>query len=154
MQLNFQPLDVFTERTFGGSPVAVFPDSAHLPTDLMQQIAREMNLSETVFLGFPETQEGTARVRIFTPGVEVPFAGHPTIGAAVFLAGLVAQRKANRVTLVLEEKIGPVPVEVLFEDKHPTFAQFTTAVLPEYRPSPYSATELACLLYTSDAADE
>ncbi|MEE2906164.1 MAG: PhzF family phenazine biosynthesis protein [Gemmatimonadota bacterium] len=146
MQLNFQTLDVFTERTFGGNPVAVFPDSAHLPTDLMQQIAREMNLSETVFLGFPETQEGTARVRIFTPGVEVPFAGHPTIGAAVFLAGLVAQRKANRVTLVLEEKIGPVPVDVLFDDKHPTFAQFTTAVLPEYRPSPYSATELAAMV--------
>ena len=103
MQLHFHTFDVFTERTFGGNPLAVFPDAAHLPTDLMQHIAREMNLSETVFLGFPETKEGTARVRIFTPGVEVPFAGHPTIGSAVFLASLIAQPEENRVTLVLEE---------------------------------------------------
>ena len=146
MQLHFHTLDVFTERTFGGNPLAVFPDAAHLSTDLMQHIAREMNLSETVFLGFPETKEGAARVRIFTPGVEVPFAGHPTIGTAVFLASLLAQPEENRVTLVLEENIGLVPVDVLFEDSHPTFAQFTTAMLPEYRPSPHSATELAAMV--------
>ena len=75
-------LDVFTDRTFGGNPLGVFPDAAHLPSDLMQRIAKEMNLSETVFLGPAETEEGTARVRIFTPGREVPFAGHPTVSIA------------------------------------------------------------------------
>ena len=83
MELDFKTLDVFTEETFGGNPLGVFPDAAHLPAELMQKVAREMNLAETVFLGPPETPEGTARVRIFTPEVEVPFAGHPTVGAAM-----------------------------------------------------------------------
>ena len=86
MELPFHTLDVFTESTFGGNPLGLFPNAIHLPTDLMQRIAREMNLSETVFLGPPETDQGTARVRIFTPTVEVPFAGHPTVGTAIFIA--------------------------------------------------------------------
>jgi trans-2,3-dihydro-3-hydroxyanthranilate isomerase len=88
MNLPFQTLDVFTEEIFGGNPLGLFTDATHLPTELMQRIALEMHLSETVFLGPPETPEGTARVRIFTPGREVPFAGHPTVGSAIFLAAL------------------------------------------------------------------
>ena len=144
MELPFHTLDVFTDRTFGGNPLGVFPHTAHLPTELMQRIAREMNLSETVFLGPPETPEGTARVRIFTPAVEVPFAGHPTVGTAIFLAGRLREPSAAATTaLVLEENVGPVPVEVRFENGSPVFARFTTALLPEHRPSPYSAAELA-----------
>ena len=75
MKLPFYTLDVFTDRTFGGNPLAVFPNATHLPSELMQRIALEMNLSETVFIGPPETEAGTARVRIFTPRQEVPFAG-------------------------------------------------------------------------------
>jgi trans-2,3-dihydro-3-hydroxyanthranilate isomerase len=153
MDLPFHTLDVFTDRVFGGNPLGVFPDAAHLPTDLMQRVAREMNLSETVFLGPPETPGGTARVRIFTPGREVPFAGHPTVGTAVWLAARAAESGAipqgvdrsgtGSITLVLEENVGPVPVVVRFERGTPVFARFTTAVLPEHRPSPHGVAELA-----------
>ncbi|HSH75480.1 MAG TPA: PhzF family phenazine biosynthesis protein [Longimicrobiales bacterium] len=149
MELPFHTLDVFTDRVFGGNPLAVFPDATHLPTDLMQRIAREMNLSETVFLGPPETGDATARVRIFTPAVEVPFAGHPTIGAAVFLAGRREHDQdagSDRVTLRLEENVGPIPVEVRYEGERPVFARFTTAVLPEHRPCPHALAELASLV--------
>jgi len=144
MDLPFHTLDVFTDRTFGGNPLGVFPDAAHLPSDLMQMIAREMNLSETVFLGPPETGEGDARVRIFTPAREVPFAGHPTVGAAIFLASRLPEHPDHGlVTLVLEENVGPVPVEIRFESGQPVFARFTTAMLPEHRPSPWRADDLA-----------
>ncbi len=149
MELAFHTLDVFTDRTFGGNPLGVFPDAAHLPAGLMQRIAREMNLSETVFLGPPETADGTARVRIFTPAVEVPFAGHPTVGTAVFLASRDPSRAASTdvdLTLVLEENVGAVPVEVRLTTEGPAFARFTTAVLPEHRPSPHSSADLAAMV--------
>ena len=143
MDLPFLTLDVFTDVTFGGNPLGVFPDAAHLPSSLMQRIAREMNLSESVFLGPPESG-GTARVRIFTPGIEVPFAGHPTVGTAVYVASLLddAPDSGTR-TVVLEENVGPLPVDVRFEDGDPVFARFTTAVLPEHRPSSVPDADLA-----------
>jgi len=158
MELSFHTLDVFTDRIFGGNPLGVFPDAAHLPTPTMQRIAREMNLSETVFLGPPETAAGTARVRIFTPGVEVPFAGHPTVGTAIFLAAEEAAATAGAgstgrggapdrtVTLVLEENVGPVPVDVRLEGGRPVFARFTTAIPPEHRPSPHTEGDLAAMV--------
>ena len=147
MELPFHTLDVFTDRTFGGNPLGVFPDAGHLPTGLMQRIAREMNLSETVFLGPPETPEGHARVRIFTPAVEVPFAGHPTVGAAIHLAGSLEGRpRDGEITLVLEENVGPVPVVVRFQGARPEFARFTTAILPEHRPSPHAREELSAMV--------
>lgn len=143
MDLRFHTLDVFTDRTFGGNPLGVFLDATHLPGDLMQRIAREMNLSETVFLGPPEG-DGDARVRIFTPGREVPFAGHPTVGSAIFLASALDDTPTQGTrTLVLEENVGAVPVDVHFVDGDPVSARFTTAVLPEYHPSPLSLPELA-----------
>ncbi len=166
MDLPFHTLDVFTDRTFGGNPLGVFPDASHLPTDLMQRVAREMNLSETVFLGPAETPAGAARVRIFTPGREVPFAGHPTVGTAMWLASRKAESGASiegldsdgsgSVTLVLEENVGPVPVVVRFEEGAPVFARFTTAVLPEHRPSPHGIAELAAMvgLEASDIGGE
>lgn len=147
MKLPFHTLDVFTDRTFGGNPLGVYPDSAHLPTARMRQIAREMNLSETVFLGPPETPEGSARVRIFTPEREVPFAGHPTVGTAIYLASGMADRPQDgEVTLVLEENVGLVPVVVRFESGQPVFARFTTAILPEHRPSPHASDVLASMV--------
>jgi len=168
MDLSYHTLDVFTTRTFGGNPLAVFPDTAHLPSELMQRIALEMNLSETVFLGPPESDRGTARVRIFTPGREVPFAGHPTVGTAIFLAARGARDAGDRldevgapldtvgdrldakgngsVHLILEENVGPVPVDVRVEDGRPVFAMFTTAVLPEHRPSPHTVVDLAAMI--------
>jgi trans-2,3-dihydro-3-hydroxyanthranilate isomerase len=148
MRLPFYTLDVFTAHTFGGNALGVFPDALHLPTGSMQRIAGEMNLSETVFLGPPETAEGSARVRIFTPRVELPFAGHPTVGTAIFLAGRLPAPAAPRevARLVLEEAVGPVPVSVRFENGRPVFAQFTTAQLPEHRRSPYSPADLAAMV--------
>lgn len=81
--------DVFTDRPFGGNPLAIVPNATDLPEDKLQDIAREFNYSETVFL-YPPDRGGVAKLRIFTPTMEVPFAGHPTIGTAVMLgeAGL------------------------------------------------------------------
>lgn len=146
MDLPFLTLDVFTDHTFGGNPLGVFPDAAHLPSDLMQRIAREMNLSETVFLGPPESG-GDARVRIFTPGKEVPFAGHPTVGSSIYVATTLDHAPTDGTrTVVLEENVGHVPVEVRFHDGEPVSARFTTAVLPEHRPSPLPDADLARLV--------
>jgi trans-2,3-dihydro-3-hydroxyanthranilate isomerase len=146
MELPYFTLDVFTDHTFGGNPLGVFPDTADLPSDLMQRVAREMNLSESVFLGPPE-HDGDARVRIFTPGVEVPFAGHPTVGTAIYLASLLEDPPTEgTLTLHLEENVGLVPVDVRFSDGEPTFARFTPAVLPEHRPSPVAPADLARMI--------
>jgi trans-2,3-dihydro-3-hydroxyanthranilate isomerase len=117
---SFVQVDVFTDRIFGGNPLAVFPDGEGLSTEEMQSIAREMNLSETTFL-FPPTQSGChAKVRIFTPGVELPFAGHPTVGTAYVLA-TIGRLPAGATDVVLEEGIGPVPVKIEGELANPDF---------------------------------
>src|SRR6185369_14325216 len=106
----FVQVDVFTDRLFGGNPLAVFLDARGLEDGEMQAIARENNLSETTFV-LPATRpDCAARVRIFSPSRELPFAGHPTLGTAWVLAtrGRLA---AGAARLALEEGIGPVPVE-------------------------------------------
>jgi trans-2,3-dihydro-3-hydroxyanthranilate isomerase len=84
--LKFYQADVFTSQPFGGNPVAVIPDAQGLSDDLLQQIAREMNLSETVFVFPPTDPAAVVRLRIFTPTQEVPFAGHPVLGTFFILA--------------------------------------------------------------------
>ena len=106
MHRRFVTLDVFTSTPFAGNPLAVILDSAGLDTAAMQQIAREFNLSETVFVFPPENQGSRAALRIFTPANELPFAGHPTVGTAVLLARIDG---AGNHRFTLEEKIGPVP---------------------------------------------
>ena len=88
MEYQFYTADVFTQQTFGGNPLAVFPQAQGLSTWQMQKIAGEINYSETVFVLPPETAEGTRRLRIFTPKAELPFAGHPTVGTAYVLASI------------------------------------------------------------------
>lgn len=82
---SYTILDVFTDTPLQGNPVAVFEDGAGLSTEVMQRTARELNLSETVFVFAPDGQEEDARVRIFTPAAELPFAGHPVLGTAFVL---------------------------------------------------------------------
>jgi len=108
---RYRVVDVFTERPLEGNPLAVFPDAAGISGDLMQRIARELNLSETVFVLPAENPEHAAALRIFTPARELVFAGHPTVGAAFVLLeeGAVPQGQEQ---FLLEEKIGPVPVRV------------------------------------------
>lgn len=98
--------DVFTDRALAGNPVAVFTDGRGLDSELMQALARETNLSETVFV-LPAEQGGHARIRIFTPAVEVPFAGHPTLGSAFVLAGPL-----QLLEIRLETGGGVVPVRL------------------------------------------
>jgi len=83
--LRYVVADVFTDTPLAGNPVAVFTDARGLEADEMQRLARELNLSETVFV-LPSETDGHARIRIFSPGVELPFAGHPTLGTAFVLA--------------------------------------------------------------------
>ena len=136
--------DVFTDQPFGGNQLAVFPDARGIPEHRLQDVAREFNLSETAFVYPPEDTRHTRRVRIFTPGVELPFAGHPTVGTAHVLAAIGDLRLDGDVTrIVLEERVGPVPVTVRAERGHPTFCQLSVARLPEEGPPPPSNEALA-----------
>lgn len=133
MRLKFHTLDVFTDKRFGGNPLAVVLDADGLDTDRMQTIAREFNLSETVFVLRPQNPMHSARVRIFTPAAELPFAGHPTVGTAALLAELRGpDLGANQdAIIVLEETIGTVRVGVRFRPGHAVFAEFDAPKLPE-----------------------
>jgi trans-2,3-dihydro-3-hydroxyanthranilate isomerase len=113
MQLKFDTLDVFTGKRFGGNPLAVVRDADALSTEQMQAITREFNLSETIFVMKPEDPGNTAKVRIFFPGGEMPFAGHPTLGCAILLAEMKHKPGcAFETEIRLEEVAGLVPVKV------------------------------------------
>src|SRR2546423_3067670 len=127
--LRYEIVDVFTDRPFTGNPLAVVFGGDALSGDQMQALAREFNLSETVFVLPPTTGEATYRLRIFTPGAELPFAGHPSVGAAVtqlraglFKAGdVVQERGAGLLPIVVS---GPRPAPL-------------TGREPAARPEPY-----------------
>ncbi|HKO15936.1 MAG TPA: PhzF family phenazine biosynthesis protein [Gemmatimonadaceae bacterium] len=148
MHFRYLTADVFTDRPFGGNPLAVFPDAAGIPAELMPQIAREFNYSETTFVLPPSNPKHTRRVRIFTPGGELGFAGHPTVGTAHVLAtiGAVELTGTGETSIVFEEGVGPVPVTVRGEPGHPTFAQLSVAKLPEIGPPPPRSADLAAML--------
>ena len=111
MEYKFYQVDVFTRDPFGGNPLAVFPDAAGLSDSSMLQIAREMNISETIFV-FPAEWSGVDfEVRIFTPGKEIPFGGHPIIGTAHVLH-LAGKRGGDPHLMRLGTKIGPIEVTV------------------------------------------
>ena len=130
MQLTFHTLDVFTNRRFGGNPLAVVLGADALTTEQMQTITREFNLSETIFVMKPEDPANTAKVRIFFPGGEMPFAGHPTVGCAVLLAEMKYKTGCSFETEIrLEENAGLVPVKVSRIGDHPR-AQFIAPVVP------------------------
>ncbi len=117
--IKFYQADVFTSQPFGGNPVAVIPDADGLTDDQLQQIAREMNLSETVFVFPPTDPAAVARLRIFTPTQEIPFAGHPVLGTFFILAELGIIPTKQPVTHVMQEcNIGLFPVEIQMEDGH------------------------------------
>ena len=111
--VNFFQADVFTAEPFGGNPVAVVPDADGLTDDQLQQIAREMNLSETVFVFPPTDPAAVVRLRIFTPSQEIPFAGHPVLGTFFILAELGLITLKEPVTRVMQEcNIGLFAVEL------------------------------------------
>ncbi|MGE0700066.1 MAG: PhzF family phenazine biosynthesis protein [Hyphomicrobiaceae bacterium] len=132
MRLKFHTLDVFTTSRFGGNPLAVVHDADALDGKAMQAVAREFNLSETVFVLKPANGAHSARIRIFTPMAELPFAGHPTVGTGILLAQLrAASLGGSRSALIaLEEEIGIVRVGVRLRDGEAPFAEFDAPRLP------------------------
>jgi len=147
MVLDFYTLDVFTEQRLAGNPLAVVLAADALDEKRMQAIAREFNLAETVFVMKPASPAHSARVRIFTPVKELPFAGHPTIGAAVLLAELRTPGAGERDALiVLEEAVGIVRAAVRLRDGVPSHAEFDVPKLPFDAGSPPPVERLAAAL--------
>ena len=126
MRRRYHVLDVFTDTALAGNPLAVVLDGEGLDAATMRAVAREFNLSETVFVGPPRDPINSARLRIFTPTMELPFAGHPTIGTAVLLAELNAGDLLARqdVGLVLEEGIGAISCSVRHRRGEAAHARF------------------------------
>ena len=141
----FHTCDVFTDRRFGGNPLAVVHDADGLSDPQMQAIAREFNYSETVFVLPPSEPGHAARVRIFTPAHELPFAGHPTVGTAFVLGG-TSPRLAGAAQLVLQEGVGPVSVDLEWDAGSLKRCVFTAPRLPEPGPKPPRRDELAAML--------
>ncbi len=130
MRYTFHTLDVFTNRRFCGNPLAVVLGADALSTEQMQTITKEFNLSETIFVMKPEDAANTAKVRIFFPGGEMAFAGHPTVGCAILLAEQKYKPGCSfETTILLEENAGLVPVKVSRIGEVPR-AQFTVPVVP------------------------
>jgi trans-2,3-dihydro-3-hydroxyanthranilate isomerase len=126
-------LDVFTDQPLQGNPLAVVLDAEGLDDAAMQAIAREFNLAETVFVFPPDDPVNSARIRIFTPMRELPFAGHPTVGTAILLAEQKAHAQLGGagILIALEEKIGLVKVEVARRPNRGVRGVFSLPVLPQ-----------------------
>ncbi len=131
MPRRFVTLDVFTREPLAGNPLAIVQDAEGLDTAAMQRIAREFNLSETVFVLAPADARHRARLRIFTPGRELPFAGHPTVGAAVWLALDGPNNDVSARAFGLEEEIGVVSCIVETDGERAGYARFRLPRLPE-----------------------
>jgi trans-2,3-dihydro-3-hydroxyanthranilate isomerase len=132
MDLVYYVVDVFTATPLLGNALAVFPDASGVDSTTMQRIARELNLSETTFILPQESSNGRTRVRIFTPGAELQFAGHPTIGTAFVMRthGIVPPSAKS---FILQENVGDVAVRV--DDGHEPYIWLTTPpieMLAEY----------------------
>lgn len=144
---RFLTADIFTDTPFGGNQLAVFPDARGIPEGRLSDITREFNFSETTFVYPPEDPRHTRRVRIFTPGAELPFAGHPTVGTAHVLAAIGEIPLTSDLTnIVFEEGVGPMRVSIRSEGGRPVFAQFTTAELPRVAAAASDPATLAAVL--------
>ena len=146
-QRRYAIVDVFTDRPFGGNPLAVVLDAEGLSDAQMQALAREFNYSETSFVLPPRDPRHHAEVRIFTPGQELPFAGHPNVGTA-YVLGHEAGNDALE-TFLFEEKAGIVPVRLLRDDAQIVVgAELTAPAALERRPGITPAVAAACLSLT------
>jgi trans-2,3-dihydro-3-hydroxyanthranilate isomerase len=147
LQRRYITVDVFTDRAFGGNPLAVVLDAEGLSTEQMQAIATEFNYSETTFVLPPRDKAHDAEVRIFTVRHEIPFAGHPNVGTAFVLA---SRAKTPPARLLFEEKAGLVPVEISSAGGKVANAELT-APQPLKRLTQVSAEEVAACLSLSAA---
>lgn len=126
---QFHTENVFTRDRFSGNPLAIVLAADHLSDTQMQVLAREFNLPETIFVQRPDDKKNTAKVRIFTPEYELPFAGHPTIGCAIFLNRQQHTGEDNNKQILLEEVAGLVAVDVVCRAGE-TNAELTAPVIP------------------------
>ena len=139
--------DVFTDAPFKGNQLAVFPDARGIPEHRLLDVTREFNYSETTFVYPADDAAHTRRVRIFAPGAEVPFAGHPTVGTAHVLATIGEFGLTGDLTrIVFEEGVGPVPVVIRSSNGVPVSAQLSVARLPERGPVAASREAIAATL--------
>jgi trans-2,3-dihydro-3-hydroxyanthranilate isomerase len=138
MDFRYVVCDVFTDRPLTGNQLAVFTDARGIPEAMLPLLAKEMSFSETVFV-FRAEAGGHARIRIFTPGRELPFAGHPVLGAAFVLGGPLQVE-----TIVLETGIGPVPVVLQREGPRIIFGRMTQPI-PKVEPVPEAAAILGAV---------
>ncbi len=132
-ELDYYLLDVFTDVPFGGNPLAVFTEASGLSSQQMQRIAKELNLSETVFLSPSVSDAADIKMRIFTPGMELPTAGHPTIGTAFLLLATKMLTPKRKNTLLIEQQIGLTEISfdrqgdeitaLMMQQPHPKFEQ-------------------------------
>ena len=120
MDLKFYTLDVFSDKVFGGNPLAIFPEADLLSDDIMQSIASEINYSETVFIQKPISEKNSAKVKIFTPKNELPFAGHPNVGAGYFLIQhpQFIQGYYSKEKMIFEELAGLVYVSPQYDGQN------------------------------------
>lgn len=152
MTIAYHTADVFTDTPFGGNPLAVIPDARGLTDEQMASLTREFNYSETVFVFPPEDPANTRKIRIFTPGSELPFAGHPTVGTAFVLAATRAiPLDGDETHIVFEEKIGPVPVIIRSAHGKPYFTQLSAATMPARGPDSYDVRTIASLISLTDS---
>jgi trans-2,3-dihydro-3-hydroxyanthranilate isomerase len=141
--LTFYQADVFTTLPFGGNPIAVIPDAQGLADQELQRIAREMNLSESVFVFPPTESAAAAKIRIFTPTQEIPFAGHPVIGAFYVLGKLKRIPLHEPLTRVVQEcNIGLFPIEL-----HVRNGEITRVVMSQPKPEFISSVDAIEDLY-------
>ncbi|MEC9343193.1 MAG: PhzF family phenazine biosynthesis protein [Pseudomonadota bacterium] len=153
MRLKFHTVDVFTTRRFAGNPLAIVEGADDLETPTMQVVAREFNLSETIFVQTPDDPAHTAKVRIFMPTDEIPFAGHPTIGCAIHLAQKLHKGEGDFDTVItLEEVAGLVPVAVRSVGGVVN-AQFTAPVIPHVHEGQVPLAEIAADALGLDSVD-
>ncbi|MDQ3927567.1 MAG: PhzF family phenazine biosynthesis protein [Chloroflexota bacterium] len=145
-KLHYFIVDVFTDRQFGGNPLAVFTDGRGLSTETMQRLAKEMNLSESTFLLPPEDPANHFKLRIFTPGKELPAAGHPTIGTSFVLAReRMFDWSGDAAELRLEEGVGLIPVHLEFRGGA-SHMIWMTQPLPRFGPVLDDVTSVAEML--------
>lgn len=143
---RYHTLDVFTATPFGGNQLAVFPDASAIPEGALLPITREFNFSEVTFCYPPEDAAHTRRVRIFTPGGEVPFAGHPVVGTASVLALAEGALPDGTGRFLLELGIGVISVDVRVESEARAWAELSVAKLPEVGPQSPTLNTLADIL--------
>jgi trans-2,3-dihydro-3-hydroxyanthranilate isomerase len=151
-RLHYHLVDVFTNRLFGGNPLAVFTEGHEVPPELMQTLAKELNLSETTFVLPPKDAANDFHVRIFTPGKELPMAGHPTVGTAFVLAHeRLFEWSGEYAKIRFEEGVGVIPVSLQFTGDTPGMITMTQP-LPAFGPE-IQAEEAIAQMLSLDPSD-